>query len=153
LTTQLPASIADFEAITDKDSRLAVELALGISPIRDILRRYGLSADSLKDKLRDPMFKGMVSHAKEVWSSDLSAKERIRLKAQILTEDSLLAIYSEVHQTDNALPARLDAFKQLATIADVSRPAVAKGEGGSRFTVNINLGDSQPVVIQGETDE
>jgi hypothetical protein len=98
------------------------------------------------------MFRDMVKQAKAIWSSDLSIKERIRLKSQVLVEDSLLTIFSIIHTADNAIPAKLDAFKQLARVAEVDSPERNKGSDGSRFTVSINLGDTiNPVVIEGDT--
>jgi len=146
----LPATVADFNAISDSDSRLAVEIAIQIRPVADILGVYNLSRKDLVRKLKDPMFRDMVKQAKSLWSSDLSVKERIRLKSQVLVEDSMLEIFSILHNRDNAIPARLDAFKQLARVAEVDQPERGKGDSGSRFTVSINLGDTiQPVVIEG----
>lgn len=150
----LPQTVADFNAISDSDSRLAVELAIKLRGVPEILQAYAISRKELATKIRDPMFRDMVRQARQLWSSDLSVKERIRLKSQVLVEDSLLEIFSIVHNKDNAIPARLDAFKQLARTAEVDQPERGKGETGSRFTVSINLGDTmQPVVIEGDSGE
>ena len=149
----LPQTVGEFNAISDADSRLAVEIAVQIRPIPEILVQYGLSRGDLARKLKDPMFRDMVKSAKSLWNSDLSVKERIRLKSQILVEDSILEIFSILHNRDNAIPARLDAFKQLARVAEVEQPDRGKGDTGSRFTVSINLGDTiRPVVIEGDTN-
>jgi len=151
--TALPQTVADFNAMSDKDSRLAVELAVKLRPPAEILNAYSLTRADLVSKFKDPMFRDMVRQAKTLWNSDLSVKERIRLKSQVLVEDSLLSIFSIVHNADNAIPAKLDAFKQLARVAEVDAPDRSKGDTGSRFTVSINLGDQRvPVVIEGETD-
>jgi hypothetical protein len=95
----------------------------------------------------------MVKQAKSLCNSDLSVKERIRLKSQVLVEDSLLEIFSILHNRDNAIPARLDAFKQLARVGEVDQPERGKGDAGNRFTVSINLGDTiKPVVIEGDSN-
>ena len=152
--TALPQTVADFNALSDTDSRLAVELALKLRPIADLLNVYGLSRSSLANKIRDPMFGSMVKQARTLWKSDLSVKERIRIKSQILIEDSILEVFSILHNKDNAIPARLDAFKQLARVAEVDQPERGKGDTGSRFTVSINLGDTiEPVIIEGESKE
>lgn len=152
--TALPQTLADFNALSDSDSRLAVEVAVQIRPIAEVLNAYSLTRADLVRKLRDPMFRDMVKQAKSIWSSDLSIKERIRLKSQVLVEDSLLAIFSIVHNHDNAIPAKLDAFKQLARVAEVDSPERSKGGDGSRFTVSINLGDTiKPVIIEGSAQD
>ena len=150
----LPQTVSEFNTLSDTDSRLAVELAVRLRPVPDIIAAYGISAKTLSVKLRDPMFRDMVKQAKSLWNSDLSVKERIRLKSQVLVEDSLLEIFSMVHNQENAVPAKLDAFKQLARVAEVDSPDRGKGDSGSRFTVSINLGDTvKPVVIEGKTTE
>jgi hypothetical protein len=143
----LPATVSEFNAVSDTDSRLAIEIAVQLRPINEILVAYSTTRSELAHKLKDPMFRAMVKQAKHIWSSDLSIKERIRLKSQILVEDSLLSLFSIIHAPDNAIPAKLDAFKQLARVAEVDTPERARGESGTRFTVQINLGESTPPVI------
>ena len=152
--TALPQTVAEFNALSDTDSRLAVEVAVQIRPIAEGLNAYSLSRGDLVRKLKDPMFRDMVKQAKSIWSSDLSIKERIRLKSQVLVEDSLLEVFGIVHNPEMAVPAKLDAFKQLARVAEVDSPERGKGGEGSRFTVSINLGTtSPPVIIEGDTNE
>jgi hypothetical protein len=152
--TALPQTVAEFNALSDMDSRLAVEVAVQIRPIAEILTAYSLARSDLVRKLKDPMFRDMVKQAKSIWSSDLSIKERIRLKSQVLVEDSLLEIFTIIHNVDMAVPAKLDAFKQLARVAEVDSADRSKGGDGSRFTVSINLGSTTgPVIIEGETTD
>lgn len=149
----LPQTVTDFNALSDTDSRLAVEVAVQIRPIAEVLVAYSLTRSDLVRKLKDPMFRDMVKQAKSIWSSDLSIKERIRLKSQVLVEDSLLEIFKIVHNVDMAVPAKLDAFKQLARVAEVDAPERSRGSEGSRFTVSINLGNTiAPVIIEGESN-
>jgi hypothetical protein len=150
--SQLPQTVSDFNTLSDTDSRLAVEIAVKLRPVAELLTSYNLSRSELARKLKNPMFRDMVKQARTLWNSDLSVKERIRLKSQILVEDSILEIFSILHNHENAIPARLDAFKQLARVAEVDTPTKHSGAEGSRFTVSINLGDTiQPVVIEGDT--
>lgn len=149
----LPSTVNEFNSISDSDSRLAVEIAVQLRPVPEILKQYAISRKDLVRKLKDPMFRDMVKQAKSLWNSDLSVKERIRLKSQILVEDSILEIFSILHNRDNAIPARLDAFKQLARVAEVDAPDRSNADTGSRFTVSINLGEKiAPVVIEGESN-
>jgi len=149
----LPQTVNEFNSISDSDSRLAVEIAVQLRPVPEILKQYDISRKDLVRKLKDPMFRDMVRQAKSLWNSDLSVKERIRLKSQILVEDSILEIFSMVHNRDNAIPARLDAFKQLARVAEVDSPDRSNADTGSRFTVSINLGEKMsPVIIEGDSN-
>lgn len=150
----LPATVGEFNAVSDTDSRLAIELAVQLRPVNELLIAYSTTRSELAVKLKDPMFRDMVKQAQRIWSSDLSIKERIRLKSQVLVEDSLLSIFSIVHNADNAIPAKLDAFKQLARVAEVDSPERSKGDSGTRFTVEINLGNSvAPVIIDATPNE
>jgi hypothetical protein len=150
----LPQTVSEFNALSDSDSRLAVELAVQIRSVNEVLVAYSTTRSELVAKLKDPMFRDLVKHAKRLWSSDLSIKERIRLKAQVCVEDSLLEIFSIVHNPDNAIPAKLDAFKQLSRVAEVDAPERGKGETGTRFTVEINLGGTvSPVIIEASANE
>lgn len=133
--------------ITDHDSRLAVELAVQISPLPEVLKRHGLTTADLRTKLRDPAFRHMVKEAKRTWQSDLSVKERIRLKSQVLVEDSLLGLYNIFHDGGMAAPARLDAFKQMARVATVDAPDKEQGTMGERISININLGDDKNLTM------
>ena len=142
--TAVPAS-----ALSDFDGRLAVELACQISSLPDILKRYRLTRGDLKVKLKDPTFRKMVVESKRAWHSDLSVKERVRLKASVLVEDSILAVYNILHDSENPSASRLDAFKQLARVADVDAPGKSTMEAGEKFTVVINLGDEK-LVIDGD---
>ena len=149
----LPQTVNEFNSISDSDSRLAVEIAVQLRPVPEILKQYDLSRKDLVRKLKDPMFRDMVKQAKSLWNSDLSVKERIRLKSQVLVEDSILEIFSILHNRDNAIPARLDAFKQLARVAEVDSPDRSNADTGSRFTVSINLGEKMsPVIIEGDSN-
>ncbi len=150
--TTLPQTVSEFNAVSDVDSRLAIELAVQIRPVAELLVHYNLTRSQLVSKLRESMFRDMVKQAKTLWHSDLSIKERIRLKSQVLVEDSLLSIFQIVHNDNNAIPAKLDAFKQLSRVAEVDAPERGKGDTGSRFTVQINLGDTvPPVIIDGDS--
>jgi hypothetical protein len=149
----LPQNVSEFNAITDTDSRLAIELAVQIRPVAELLVHYNLSRDELAKKLKEQMFRDMVKQAKTLWHSDLSIKERIRLKSQVLVEDSLLSIFGIIHNDNNAIPAKLDAFKQLSRVAEVEQPDRQHGAAGDRFTVHINLGNSTPpIIIEAQTE-
>lgn len=134
-------------ALNSHDARLAVELAIQISDLPTICKRYGVSTDELKKKLKDPMFRGAVKEAKRQWSADLNAKERIRVKSQLLVEDTILDVFSIIKDRDQATPARLDAFKSLTKISGVETLDKTT-DTGARFVLNISLPNlEKPVII------
>lgn len=156
VTSQPPAktpSKFDLGPVNDFDARLAVELAIQLVPVQDLLKRYELTKQELQVKLKDAGFRRQVRDAKRVWNSDLSVKERIRLKSQVLIEDSILAVYNILHDNDTAPQSRLEAFKQLARVADVDQPEKQGADAGSRFSITLQFGDpsQRPLAIEGKS--
>jgi hypothetical protein len=124
------------------DSQLAMELAARLSPTSDILSRFNLSAEDFRAKAANPAFKQLYREAKAVWNSDANTKERIRIKSQMLVEDSLLLLYKMVHDADLSANARLDAFGKMAEMADVKPRKEAETGGGNGFHLTLNFGDT-----------
>jgi len=138
--------------INDIDSQLAAELAFDISPLEEILSRHGLTKAELKAKLQNETFRGMVAQAKRVWKSDLSVKDRIRLKSMMLVEDSLLELYTIFNDAGVAASSRIDAFKSLAKVATVDAPDKDGAAPGERVQININIpGIAKPITIDAQT--
>lgn len=139
-------------AISATDGRLAWEIAAEIAPIPDILKRYDISPVDFKNKLKDPMFRTAIREAKSMWKSDLNVQQRIRVKAAMLVEDSLLDVFAIIKNENMPAASKLDAFEKLTKTADLT-PKAGKGDGGggSSFKINIHLGDSpaQQVIIDG----
>lgn len=137
-------------SINDVDSQLAVELASEISPIKEVLSRHGITPEQLRVKLTDTRFRQMLREARRVWNSDLSVKERIRVKSAVLVEDSLIRLYEIFNNGEVATPARLEAFKSMAKVAEVYEPAKTGPAMGERVAININLGgQTLPVAVEG----
>jgi hypothetical protein len=138
-------------SITDYDSRLAMELAIEISDLPEILKRYDLSKAELKAKLENPAFRRAVQDAKITWNSDLSVKERIRVKSMVLIEDSILEIYNIIHDKDITPTARIDAFKTLSRTATTDAPDKEGAAAGDRVHITFNIpGVEKPVTYDAE---
>jgi replicative superfamily II helicase len=141
-------------AINSLDSRLAMELAIEVSDMPDILKRYELTPDDLRRKLENPQFRQMIKEARVTWQSDLSVKERIRVKSMVLVEDSLLELYSIFHNQELAAPARIDAFKTLSRVATTDAPDKDSAAAGERVHISINIpGAERPVVYDAEVPD
>ena len=126
-------------------NKLAAELAAGLSPTKDIAKRYMLTVSQLARLMKDTQFRAMYKEAKTLWESDTNSRQRIRVKAAMALEDSILPIYSIIHNENSPPPAKIDAFKQLAVLADaVPRADKGGGQLGDKFSVTINLGDNVP---------
>ena len=128
----------------DLDPALAVELAIGLLPIADILTRFGISKAHLVALLKNAVFRGMVTDYKREWHAASNAKERVKLKAAMAAEEGLLQLYGIFNNADVNPTARLEAYKQLTNLADVV-PKKDAVETGSRFNLTLNLGGDPTV--------
>lgn len=141
-------------ALSQTDGRIAWEIAAEIADVPTILTRYGISAEGFKRKLKDPMFRMAVREAKALWKSDLNVKERIRIKAAMLVEDSLLDVFAIIKNENMPAASKLEAFEKLMKTADLApktgvQPATAAG-----FKVVIQMGaTAQEVQIHGHVVE
>ena len=154
LQTSLQRLAANSSAFSERDARLALELVSGLSNVKDVLARYGMTEEELRTLLATPGFQALLKETRGAWQSDLNAKERVKLKAALLVEDSLMSIFRVVGDKNASMTARLDAFKSLAKIASVDEPEKKEGGGAGRFVLNINVpGGPAPVVIEGAAEK
>lgn len=138
----------DSAPVQRSEARLVWELVAKIAPLPDVLRRHSLSVLELKAKLKEPMFRSLYKETKRIWESELNTKERIRVKAQLLVEDSLLDVYAIVQNDQMSPQVRVDAFEKLARIGSLGAPEKGTGNEGERVQININIpGASAPVVV------
>lgn len=135
-------------------AHLASDLALELEATEIILERYSITTDHLRQLTHEADFNSMLEEYRREWASPKNAKERIKLKALLATEDGMDELYMIFRNMDLAPAARLDAFKQLTTLADAQPKRDGGGEGGSGFSITINVGQNteKAVVIEGSTE-
>jgi hypothetical protein len=134
----------------DMRASLASELAVGLLPIPDILKRFQMTSADLKLLMKQPAFRKMVSQYKREWSDASNAKERIRIKAAIAAEEGLLTLYEIFKDLELNPSARLEAYKQITNLADVA-PKKDVQDTGQHFNLTLNLGDTgKPITINAE---
>lgn len=137
-------------------NELAIELAAGLYDTAQILERFNLNKNQLLKITADPHFRTLFQEAKVLWEKSSNVKERTRLKAALLLEDSVLPLFSIIHNVDLSPGARIDAFAKLMAVADMqpSRDggSAATGEG---FKLNITIGGEveQSVLIEGISNQ
>jgi hypothetical protein len=135
---------------------LANELAAQLLPTSEVLNKFNLTKPQLKELLQNAQFKQMYLEAKAVWESGTNSKQRIAAKAAMMAEDSLLEIYGIIHDPDNGAPAKIDAFKQISTLADLYPKKESEGGSGEKFSITINLPEQtsrKPIVLEAEIDQ
>ena len=138
-----PASVST----QDMQAELAMELAAGLLPINNIMTRFDLTKEQLRLLLLNPIFRGMVRSYKQEWLAATNAKERIRVKAAMATEEGLLELNRIFHDSMLNPTARLEAFKQMSNLADV-QPKKDAVDTGPKFNLTLNLGSDPNAAAQ-----
>lgn len=132
-------------------AHIAAELAAGLSDAAAVRERYGISDDQWEILKKSPVFRKMLTEAIVTFRGDMNAGNRITKKAEIVLEDSIPAYDGIIHNPDVPAQARIDAGKLLAQLAGRSaKEGSATVTPGSGFTLNINLGHREKLVIDGK---
>src|SRR5690554_183850 len=146
----LPGTDASLD-LSALNAHIAAELAAGLSDAAAVRERYGISMEQWETLKKSPVFRRMLAEAVQTLRGDLNAGARIQKKADIVLEDAIPAYDSMIHNDQIPAQARIDAGKLLAQLA--GRTA-KQGEGGAPagggFTLNINIGGREKLVIDGK---
>ena len=127
----------------DHDAKMAMELVSDIRPRSEVAAAYGYSPAQLKNKINNESFRVILREAKRLWSADANSKDRARLKAGMLVEDSLLDIY-EIVTDKGATPAvRNQSFQNLAKVAGLDQPQKGGEGAGLRIVFNMPSGEQE----------
>jgi len=143
------------EQIPEPSNAFMSELASGLYPADEVPSRFGYSDTQLRTLLNQGWFKAKLREAKSVWSSNNNAPERVRIKAAMAAEETLLDIVRIVQNEDVPPAPRISAHQHIARLGGVETTATQQ-EGSAAFRVVINLptGNIQaeaPKVVEGET--
>lgn len=135
--------------INDLSPIIAAELAAELSSPEDIKKKFGLTTAQWRMLTKNPMFRGMVKDALKTFRGELAAGARILKKSEILLEDLLSDLYGIAKAKDVPSSDRINAVKQLAELAGRGKKdSPDLGPRIAGFTLNINVGGSDPVTIQ-----
>lgn len=126
--------------------KLAREIAMDIYPIETILKQYSISPETWEELQRNGKFKLLLESEAAAWGTALNTHERVKLKAAAMMEEWLPELNNRLHDTDEALPAKIEGGKMLARIAGMGLPGQVEGAAPERFTVTINLGAQTPPI-------
>ena len=132
----------------DSSSRLALELAMSIKPVKSICEEYDIKPSELKVRLKtDAQLRLQVNEYAQIWNHPMNAKERVQIKSAVMAEDGLMDIWKIFTNPEGNPAVRLDCHRHLTKLADVE-PKRDAAEQGSRFSVTINLpGESEPMRV------
>jgi len=131
---------------------LAMEIAKDMDELEDILKRFGLDRAQFDEITSTRFYKAAWAQAVKDWNSAGNAKERTRLKSQILLENAMPELYADMLNKDYSLAARADLFAKFSKIAGYDANTVPNPNGGEMFNITINLGAEKPIVIHQRQD-
>lgn len=146
----LELGVAANGAITESDQRLIWELVANITPVPDVLKRHGLTVPEFAAKKKDTLWVSAYKEAKAFWESNANVRERIRQKAGMLLEDSLMDILLIVKDPAMGAVHKLEATKQLGVLSGAATMKPATNGEGSGFKLVINVGGNKGVTVEGE---
>ena len=103
----------------DRLQNLAVEMASELLTPKEILKRYGITAKEFKVIAATPKFKKDFQDAKIAWGSVSNAKERVALKAAMVSESALLRINQIIHDNDTPPSNVIEAHKHISNLGNL----------------------------------
>lgn len=129
-------------------ARLARELAMDIRATLEILKDYNLNKvqyDFLRE--HNEFFKAALTASTIEWNSAMSTQERIKAQAAAALEDKLPDLAIRMGNKSEGLPGVVEAAKLFAKIAGVGERDVGAVASGERFTITINLGADERIIV------
>jgi len=135
-----PSQGAMTSLLNDHQQNLAIELAANLQEPKEILARYNITKKDFKVLATTAQFKKQFADAKIAWGSASNTKERISLKAAMMSEAALLTMNQLLHDSSTPPSNRIDLHKHISTLGAVM-PSRSGGEGdvGSKHSIIINL--------------
>jgi len=116
---------------------LAYELAAKLRPGREVLARYGVPVADFRRLMATPAFQDMLRRAKQEFGSLASTPDRVRLKAQLLTEMGLDEMWRLLGSRGTPAAAKVSAYNSIKALTGMDRPEDAKPM--QRFSLKIVL--------------
>lgn len=147
--------MADQVAVDDVVlQEIAAELAREIYPLPDILARFGLPYETFEKVKKTHHFQRMHAEALITWQSSLNARERTKLKSEVMLEKMLEPGWHAFRDPQQPLAAKVAFMTTVAKIAGMLDRTPAEGgtavAPGDRVSITINLSQPPPRYANGE---
>jgi len=126
-------------------SRLAREIARDLVPIADICTRYKIDEDQYQRMIKHPMFAQRFQEELDIWnaSTPRAITERIGAKAATMIEESLVEVYTLIHDRNVPMAAKVEALKWASRVAGIGEKDANQGQPGDRVRFNIYIGEKK----------
>jgi hypothetical protein len=132
-----------------------MEVASRIEPLATVLRRYNVKKADFQRMMADPTFREAISEAQAAFKSASNTPERIRTKAQLVTEALIEDMYLIASSSQHPAAARVSAFGALKGLTGLEKPDAPTHR--QRFSLTINIpsgtGTAQQITVDAEEPE
>ncbi len=128
-------------ALGHLSATICAELAAGLTDAAGIKVKYELT-DAQWNRLKTNVpFRAMLKEALQKFTGDVGSSARIKMKAEILLEDSLPILDKIIHDGEAGSGPKLDSIKQLSVLAEKTGGGKSKESGmsGAGFNVGIYI--------------
>lgn len=128
-------------AFPDVDlASLVSDLARGLRPPNEIWNEHGItSRDAAAAIMSSPRFRSMFAEARSEWEAPSNARARVKAKAMMSLEASLLEYHAAMIDRTQPLNHRVQAGNFVAKLAGLDAEVAAGGGGAGGVVVNIDL--------------
>jgi hypothetical protein len=122
-------------------------LAAGIETQETICARYNLTRQEFTQITAAPSFQAALVEAIRDFQSISNTPNRVRMKAQLITELLLPAMHNLADNIGTPAAARVSAFSAVRSLTGMEKPEQTAPQ--QKFSLTINLGPTaKPVTIE-----
>lgn len=130
-------------------ARLAREIAMDIKERGTLLAEYKLNATQYEYlEAYNEFYRSALAASCKEWHAPLATSERLKIEAAAILEDGMVGLGARMQSRSEGLPGVIEAAKFFAKVAGVGEREAGAGAPGERFTINIDLGGDQKIVVQ-----
>lgn len=134
-------------------TQLALAVAMDIAPLPDICGQHGITEQYFKNTVAvNPFFKRVLEQYVIEWNSVKNTPERVKWKAQALTELALPTLGARMLDGKETLPAVTEAAKLVSRLGSLDNDKGNPGAAGEKFTITINLGPDNSLTLEKDAE-
>jgi hypothetical protein len=137
----------DLQTSQGPDTMVAIarDLAMDMHELDQILVRHGMTMPEFTKMRADPRFEMVLGECLREWNGAKNTEQRVKVKAAISLEESLLNMHQAMNDPKEPLNHRMEVAKFLAKVAGIGE--ATQQAAGPGFSITINMGESQPRVV------
>jgi hypothetical protein len=121
--------------------QLTREIAMDISDLESILKRYEIPQERFEAIQQNPRFIHLMQEAVTAWHSALNTEQRVKFKSASMLEMWLEEAHTRLHDKSESLAAKTELAKFIGRLAGMGLTGAGfSGESGEKFSITINLG-------------